>query len=134
VLNRSKFIASMGLALSLPAAACAADRTPEQVATHHMAAFATKSLDNVVSDYADDALFVTADGVLQGKAAIRNFWSPRIDGPPLDSKILPAEGSVVSAPWTLGAGTPNAISGKDVFVIRNGKIQIQVVFMDPPKQ
>lgn len=104
------------------------------VAEHHMAAFATESLDEVVSDYADDAMIINDQGVAQGKAAIREFWSTRVSPgmPKLTSTVQPAVGSVVVAPWSLGAGTPTEMRGKDVFVIRNGKIQTQVVFIDAP--
>lgn len=132
---REHLTAALALAagLALPGLAQAAT-TLDQVVNHHMGAFAKNDLDAIVSDYAEDAIMIHPDQVFQGKAAIRKFFAPMANpkAPRLTSKPPTVEGGVASATWTLGAGTPTAVSGKDVFVIRGGKIQTQVVFINPP--
>ena len=46
-------------------------RTPEEVFSHHATALGADDLDEIVADYADDAIFITPTGVLRGKDGIR---------------------------------------------------------------
>jgi ketosteroid isomerase-like protein len=43
-------------------------RTPEEIFGHHAAALMKGDIDEIVVDYADDAVFVAPDRVLRGKA------------------------------------------------------------------
>jgi ketosteroid isomerase-like protein len=119
--------------LSGPAALAAA-LSPAQIVARHMGAFDKHNLDAIVGDYADDAVMIQPAQTFQGKAAIRKFFAPMADpkAPRLVSKPATVDGDVATATWTLGAGTPAAMSGKDVFVIRGGKIHTQAVFIDLP--
>lgn len=46
-------------------------RTPQQVFEHHGEALMAEDLDAIVSDYAEDALFITPAGVKHGKDGVR---------------------------------------------------------------
>ena len=46
-------------------------RTPQEVFQHHAEALGAEDIDAIVSDYADDAIFITPDGVLRGKDGVR---------------------------------------------------------------
>jgi ketosteroid isomerase-like protein len=48
--------------------------TPEQVFQHHAEALGAEDIDAIVSDYADDALFITPEGVLRGKDGVREAF------------------------------------------------------------
>jgi SnoaL-like domain len=46
-------------------------RTPEEVFQHHAQALGAEDLDEIVADYADDAVFITPAGIRRGKDGIR---------------------------------------------------------------
>ena len=67
-------------------------RTPEEIFQHHVQALGAGDLDEIVTDYSDDAVFITPAGVRRGKDGIReaftqlladvpNVLSPRVLGP-----------------------------------------------------
>jgi ketosteroid isomerase-like protein len=55
--------------------------TTNEVLTHHARAMIAGDLDEIVSDYADDARFITADGVLRGKDGVREGFTRLFEGP-----------------------------------------------------
>ena len=46
-------------------------RTPQEIFGHHATALIAGDIDGIVADYADDALFITPQGVLRGKDGVR---------------------------------------------------------------
>jgi ketosteroid isomerase-like protein len=46
-------------------------RTPEEVFQHHAVPLGAGDLDEIVADYADDAVFITPAGIRRGKDGIR---------------------------------------------------------------
>jgi len=46
-------------------------RTPEEVFQHHVQALGAGDLDEIVTDYSDDAVFITPAGVRRGKDGVR---------------------------------------------------------------
>ena len=44
-------------------------RTPQEVFQHHGEALGVGDLDEIVADYADDAVYISPAGVLRGKEA-----------------------------------------------------------------
>lgn len=122
-------------ALLMAGTAQAAD-SPTDVVTRHMAAFNKGDLAAMMADYADDAVVLQSGTAVQGKPAIQALFA-RIAAPPaggaklqLTTTRIWEEGSVGFVTWTGGP-----VSGTDQFLVRNGKIQVQVVFMAaPPRQ
>jgi ketosteroid isomerase-like protein len=108
-------------------------RTPEQVVKHHWEAFSHHDLEAVLSDYADDAIFIAPNQTVQGKAALRQMFAKYFSGgtgaqtaPSFDVKIT-ADGDVGYEHWILNAGKPGALEGTDAFVVRQGKILFHTV-------
>jgi ketosteroid isomerase-like protein len=50
-------------------------RTPEEVFQHHGQALGAGDLDEIVADYADDAVFISPAGVKRGKDGIREAFT-----------------------------------------------------------
>ena len=48
-------------------------RTPEEVFQHHGQVLGAGDIDGIVSDYSDDAIFISPDGILRGKDGIDTF-------------------------------------------------------------
>ncbi|WP_409332110.1 nuclear transport factor 2 family protein [Trujillonella humicola] len=50
-------------------------RTPQEIFQHHASALMAGDIDEIVADYADDALFITPAGVLRGKDGVREGFT-----------------------------------------------------------
>jgi ketosteroid isomerase-like protein len=46
-------------------------RTPQEIFAHHAEVLIAGDLDGIVSDYADDAVFISPAGVQHGKDGVR---------------------------------------------------------------
>jgi len=108
-------------------------RTPEQVVRHHWEAFSHHDLEAVLSDYAEDAIFIASNQTVQGKTALRQMFGRYFSGatgapmpPSFDVKIT-ADGEVGYEHWVSDAGKPGAIEGTDAFVVRHGRILFHTV-------
>jgi uncharacterized protein (TIGR02246 family) len=116
-------------------------RTPEQVVRHHFAASAARDLNAVVSDYADDAVLITANGVVRGRDGVRAAFAQLLRGPQPAARIAAAHAArpgpriVVShftadvgwVIWTQNAGKPNELRGVETYLVRNGRIELETV-------
>jgi uncharacterized protein (TIGR02246 family) len=114
-----------------------AARTPERVVEHHWAAFSSHDLEAVLSDYADDAIFIAPNQAVQGKDALRKMFAsffgtgpagarPTAEPPAYDVKIT-ADGEVGYEHWISNPGKPGSLEGTDAFVVRHGKILFHTV-------
>ncbi len=115
-------------ALLAPAIVQAADLTPVDFVNRHLAAAGKGDVDAIVADYADNAVLLTAGKATQGKAAIRaNFAAMLGPGAPKTNlkpiKIWSA-GDVGFVSWEAGP-----VKGADSFLIHDGKIVAQAVFI-----
>ena len=63
-------------------------RTPQEVFDHHGQALVAGDLDAIVSDYADDAVFITPDGVLRGKEGVRQAFEKLLSDPSVVAKVV----------------------------------------------
>jgi hypothetical protein len=88
--------------------------------------------------YAEDCAFYDADGQSIGQAAISNRVGRILDGSPPGfafSLVGPAEviHDLGRLRWQLGpAGAPPVMTGMDVAVFANGKIQTLYTFIETP--
>ena len=81
-----------------------------------------------MKDYADDAVIMGKDGPIEGKAAIRAFFLSLDEHMPsatFTTKVVETHGDVAIEDWVMNAGSPNGLKGRDVFIIRKGKICFQ---------
>jgi ketosteroid isomerase-like protein len=99
-----------------------------EVLDHHLAAFGAADVDQVMIDYADEAVFYTPDGPVRGAVAIREAFRrifadvfPR-EGSTLELRQRLAEEDVAYIVWSAETPTARIPIGTDTFVIRNGKI------------
>ena len=49
-------------------------RTPQEVFQHHGQVLGAGDIDGIVSDYSEDAIFISPDGILRGKDGIRQAF------------------------------------------------------------
>jgi uncharacterized protein (TIGR02246 family) len=105
-------------------------RSPQEVFAHHAQALGAGDLDEIVADYADDAVFITPSGVLRGKEGIRTAFTQLLADVPNATWDLPTQiydGDVLFLEWTADAGATRVDDGIDTFVFRDGQIRVQTV-------
>jgi ketosteroid isomerase-like protein len=127
-------LAALALA-AVAASAHAQTLSPEDIVHRHMDFAGKGDVDGIVGDYADDAVTVTSGGATVGKDAIRALFTRMFGGqrpaagPGAGMKVdkIWSEGNVGFVSWEQGA-----LKGTDAFVVKNGKIQVQSVFLPSP--
>jgi ketosteroid isomerase-like protein len=105
-------------------------RSPQEVFAHHAQALGAGDLDEIVADYADDAVFITPAGVLRGKEGVRIAFTQLLADVPNATWDLPTQiydGDVLFLEWTADAGATRVDDGIDTFVFRDGQITVQTV-------
>ncbi|HUZ22708.1 MAG TPA: nuclear transport factor 2 family protein [Streptosporangiaceae bacterium] len=105
-------------------------RNPEEVFQHHVEALGAGDLDEIVADYADDAVIITPSGVSRGEDGIRaTFVQLLADVPEAawDLKTLIYEDDVLFLEWAAVAAHSRVEDGIDTFVFRDGMIRVQTV-------
>jgi uncharacterized protein (TIGR02246 family) len=105
-------------------------RTPEEVFAHHAEALGAGDLDEIVADYADDAVFITPGGVQRGKDGIRAAFTQLLADVPNAAWQVPTqiyEGDVLFIEWVADAAKTRVEDGIDTFIFRDGLIRLQTV-------
>ena len=105
-------------------------RTPQEVFQHDAQALGAGDPDEIVADYADDAVFITPAGVRRGKDGVRAAFTQLLADVPnaaWDLKTLIYEYDVLFLEWAADAGATFVEDGIDTFVFRDGLIRVQTV-------
>jgi ketosteroid isomerase-like protein len=105
-------------------------RTREEIFAHHGETLMAEDLDGIVSDYSDDAVFITPAGVLHGKDGVREGFVKLLSDVPGASWELPTvlfEGDVLLLEWKAESEKVKVEDGIDTFVFRDGLIRVQTV-------
>ena len=105
-------------------------RTPQEVFQHHAEALGAEDLDGIVSDYADDAIFATPEGVRRGKDGVREGFAKMLSDLPAASWELPTqvyEDDILLLEWKAESEKVKTEDGIDTFVFRDGLIRVQTV-------
>jgi ketosteroid isomerase-like protein len=111
--------------------------TADTIVAHHLASAARGDVDSLMADYAADAVLITPDTAIRGKAAIRAVFQRLVGGNSAPGGTQGAlqvqkqvfKGNVGYLVWVQQAGTPDEVRGSDTFFFRNGKIVAQTVAM-----
>jgi ketosteroid isomerase-like protein len=105
-------------------------RTPQEVFQHHAEALMAGDIPGIVEDYADDAVFITPDGVRRGKDGVREGFERLLSDLPSAEWQVPTqifEGDLLFIEWKATAQSSRAEDGIDTFVFRDGLIRAQTV-------
>jgi ketosteroid isomerase-like protein len=106
------------------------DRSALDVFTHHAQAMTALDLEDIVADYADDARFVTPDGVLRGRAGVRAGFTKlfgELPRPRFDVRTRILDGDMLFLEWSAAAEGAHADDGVETFLVRDGEIVLQTV-------
>lgn len=129
-----KILLIMAFAMLGLNAANAETRNSEQVLIHHIDALKALNLEEVLADYNDASVLVTADKTYIGKAQIREIFTNMLPmmAPLKDISVArEALSSDVIRQTFHATMNGNNIEGEDIFVVRDGAILFQVIL--PPK-
>ena len=105
-------------------------RTPQEVFQHHAEALVGGDLEGIVSDYADDAVFITPDAVRRGKDGVREAFRQLLSDLPNAEWEVPTqvfEDDLLFIEWRATAKEVRVEDGIDTFVFRDGMIRAQTV-------
>jgi ketosteroid isomerase-like protein len=105
-------------------------RTPQEIFAHHAQVLIAGDLDGIVSDYADDAVFITPSGVLHGKEGVREGFTALLADLPSATWDVPTqifEGDVLFIEWNAVSASTQALDGIDTFVFDGENIRVQTV-------
>ena len=89
-----------------------------------------QDIDAIVSDYADDAIFITPDGVLRGTDGVRPAFEKLTSDVPGAQWELPTqiyEDDILLLEWKATSSTSKVEDGIDTCVFRDGLIRVQTV-------
>ena len=106
-----------------------ATRTPEEVFAHHGQALGAEDLEEIVADYADDAVLVVQKQVYRGKDGARQVFTQLLRDVPgaqweLDTVYVD---DVLYLEWKATSEGRRVDDGIDTFVFADGLIRVQTV-------
>ena len=107
-----------------------ATSTTQAVVNHHLAGFLALDLQDVMADYAPDAVMIVPTGVLRGvheiKPLFQNLFAEFAKpGATFDLKQQVIEGDVAYIWWVAETPDNTYELGTDTFFVRHGKIEAQ---------
>ncbi len=105
-------------------------RPPQEIFQHHAAALVVEDVDEIVEDYADDAVLITPEGVLRGKGGVREAFTKLLSDLPDAKWDVPTqifERDVLFIEWNAVSDDNRAMDGIDTLVFRGGQIVVQTV-------
>lgn len=105
-------------------------RTPQQIFQHHAQSVGAGDLEGIVSDYSDDAVFISTDGIKRGKTGVREAFARLLADLPKASWDLRTElfgEDSLFLEWKARSNKTYADDGVDTFVFRDGFIRLQTV-------
>ena len=135
------------LPLVFGAGVVASAATPVQVVQHHVAVMKKGDLAAIMSDYAGNTIVIAPPGLVAGQAAkgvgvfvgadARKVFATLTDKDhhpgvrTMETSVTPGGPDIARLKWVQFKGTPQQVSGEDIFVVRGGKIAYQAILVDP---
>ncbi|MGV0734500.1 nuclear transport factor 2 family protein [Mycolicibacter sinensis] len=104
-------------------------RTPQEIFDHHLHALIARDVDDLLTDYTDDSVLITAAGVATGLGGIRAAFSQLSDAlaaAVFDIKSKTYHDEILLLEWTLDS--PGfQVDGVDTFVFGEDSIRVQTI-------
>ena len=104
-------------------------RSPEEVFAHHGQSLGAEDLEEIVADYADDAILVVQKEIFRGKDGARQVFTQLLADVPqakwdLDTVFVD---DVLYLEWKATGGGRKVEDGIDTFIFADGLIRVQTV-------
>jgi hypothetical protein len=104
-------------------------RTAEEVFAHHGQALGAENLEDIVSDYTDDAILIVQNQVYRGKEGARQVFTQLLQDVPQAAWELGTvfADDILYLEWKARGTSRHVDDGIDTFVFRDGQIRVQTV-------
>ncbi len=124
--------AACAAVFAFPAYADQHTRTASEVLNHHLAAFGSGDVDRIMSDFAEDAVFISPDGVVVGSDQIRPIFEALVAEFSEPGMSFELDGAFVQdryaqIHWRAETAANIYHYGSDTFLIEDGMIQMQAL-------
>jgi ketosteroid isomerase-like protein len=103
-------------------------RTPQEIFTAHVTALAQGDVPAVMKDFSDDAVLIAPQGVLEGRAAIEQFFTQVIatlPNPEFKATSATFGSDVLLLLWTAKSPAGTISDGVDTFIFADDGIKLQ---------
>ena len=93
-------------------------RTPQEIFAHHASALMAGDVDELVADYAEDAVIITPAGLFRGRDGVREWVDGMLTALPEATWDVPTqvyEGDVLFIEWSAVAKASRVTDGVDTF-------------------
>lgn len=101
------------------------------VLMHHLTAFGNNNLEEIMLDYTEDSVVLTAEGTKKGLIAIADFFSAFFisipTGSTFEMKQMTVSENVAHIIWASESAIAAIPFGTDTFVLENDKIRFHTV-------
>jgi hypothetical protein len=114
----------------IPAREAAMPRTPQEIFAHHASALMAGDVEEIVADYAENALLITPVGVFRGRDGVRDAFTRLLGELPEATWDVPTqifEEDVLLIEWSAVAKSSRVTDGVDTFVFSGGAIRVQTL-------
>jgi ketosteroid isomerase-like protein len=102
-----------------------------EVLTHHLTAFGSNDLNEIMKDYTEESEVLTPDGPIKGLSAIRTFFADFFvtipSGSVFEMKQLTVTGNAAYIVWSSKSPVASISFGTDTFFLEDGKIKLHTV-------
>ena len=105
-------------------------RTPQEIFAHHASALMVGDVDELVADYAEDAVLITPAEVFRGRDGVRGWVKGMLAALPDATWDVPTqvfEDDVLFIEWSAVAKDSRVTDGVDTFVFAGDAIRVQTV-------
>jgi ketosteroid isomerase-like protein len=105
-------------------------RSPQAIMDHHSIALENADIEDIVADYADDAIVMTRTGIRLGKDGVRAAFQELLQDLPRatwTTKTALFEHDLFFLEWAAQSIAHTVDDGADTFVFRDGWIRAQTL-------
>lgn len=107
------------------------DNATRTVLTHHLTAFGNNDLDEIMSDYTEQSIVLTEQGIVKGLESIRQAFEELFRLIPTGSEFamnqLTISGNAAHIIWSSKSAIAEIPFGSDTFIIENGQINVHTL-------
>jgi hypothetical protein len=109
----------------------ASETITTKVLNHHLIAFGSNDLVEIMKDYTEESEVLTPEGPLKGLVAIRKFFADYFNkiptGSAFDMKQLTVKGNAAYIVWSSDSNVASIPLGTDSFFLQDEKIRLHTV-------
>jgi ketosteroid isomerase-like protein len=105
-------------------------RSPQEIFGHHAAALMAGDLEEIVADYADDAVIITPEGAAHGPDGVREAFRRLLTELPDATWDVPTQvfdGDVLFIEWSAVSKGSRVTDGVNTFVFAGDRIRVQTI-------